>query len=149
MNLLYDTNILAYLVRQQKPKSLLQTINPNYQKVFVSIVTIGELKSISLQNNWGAQKLQLLNEVLDTTMIVEINESLTNTYAEVDAFSQCRNPSYKNSQFSTPRNRGKNDLWIASTAALLGLKLITADRDFDHLHQVFLEVGYIKSELLK
>ncbi len=149
MNLLYDTNILAYLVRQQKPNSLLQTINPNNQKVFVSIVTIGELKSIALQNSWGAQKLQLLNEVLDTMMIVEINESLANTYAEVDAFSQCRNPSYTDYSFVTSRNMGKNDLWIASTAALLGLKLITADKDFNHLNQVFLEVGYIKSELLK
>jgi len=34
---------------------------------------------------------------------------------------------------------GKNDLWIASTAALLGLKLITTDADFNHLHDVFIE----------
>jgi len=44
---------------------------------------------------------------------------------------------------------GKNDLWIASTAALLGLKLVTTDADFNHLHQVFMEVEYIKAELLK
>lgn len=35
---------------------------------------------------------------------------------------------------------GKNDLWIAATAALLGLKLVTTDHDFDHLHDVFFEV---------
>jgi len=35
------------------------------------------------------------------------------------------------------------------TAALLGLKLVTTDADFNHLHQVFMEVEYIKAELLK
>ncbi|WP_259071537.1 hypothetical protein HDF24_26015 [Mucilaginibacter sp. X4EP1] len=43
---------------------------------------------------------------------------------------------------------GKNDLWIASTAALLGLKLVTSDADFNHLHQIFMEVQFIKPELL-
>jgi tRNA(fMet)-specific endonuclease VapC len=44
---------------------------------------------------------------------------------------------------------GKNDLWIASTAALLGLKLITSDADFNHLHDVFIEVECLKPEQLK
>ncbi len=43
---------------------------------------------------------------------------------------------------------GKNDLWIASTAALLGLKLVTSDADFNHLHQIFIAVQFIKPELL-
>jgi tRNA(fMet)-specific endonuclease VapC len=38
---------------------------------------------------------------------------------------------------------GKNDLWIASLAALLNLKLVTTDADFDHLHNVFFEVRKI------
>jgi tRNA(fMet)-specific endonuclease VapC len=41
---------------------------------------------------------------------------------------------------------GKNDLWIASLAALLGLKLVTTDSDFDHLHKVFFEVRKINPE---
>ncbi|WP_162996638.1 type II toxin-antitoxin system VapC family toxin [Mucilaginibacter celer] len=41
---------------------------------------------------------------------------------------------------------GKNDLWIASTAALLGLTLVTTDKDFDHLHQIFMEVKRIAPE---
>jgi tRNA(fMet)-specific endonuclease VapC len=43
---------------------------------------------------------------------------------------------------------GKNDLWIASTAALLGLTLVTTDKDFDHLHLVFMEVKRITPETL-
>jgi len=41
---------------------------------------------------------------------------------------------------------GKNDLWIASLAALLSLKLVTTDADFDHLNDVFFEVGRIAPE---
>ncbi|HEY8929140.1 MAG TPA: PIN domain-containing protein [Mucilaginibacter sp.] len=92
---------------------------------------------------WGEQKWKVANFILDRVTILEVNESLINIYAEIDAFSQRRNPSYSNYPFGTPRNMGKNDLWIASTAALLGLKLVTADKDFNHLHNAFIEVQYV------
>jgi hypothetical protein len=38
---------------------------------------------------------------------------------------------------------GKNDLWIASLATPVGLKLVTTDSDFHHLHNVFFEVTKI------
>ncbi|WP_317163466.1 PIN domain-containing protein [Mucilaginibacter arboris] len=115
----------------------------------MSIVSVAELKSIALQNNWGIKRLQVIDVFLNKVNFVEINESLTNIYVEIDAYSQCRNPSYSNYPFLTSRNMGKNDLWIASTAALLGLKLVTTDADFNHLHRVFLEVQYINPKVLK
>ncbi len=51
MNLLLDTNILIYFAKYRAPQLLMQRINPNGQKVFVSIVSIAELKSIALKNN--------------------------------------------------------------------------------------------------
>ena len=39
---------------------------------------------------------------------------------------------------------GKNDLWIASLAAMLNLQLITTDNDFDHLNGVFFKVRKIR-----
>jgi len=44
---------------------------------------------------------------------------------------------------------GKNDLWIALTAALLGLTLITTDADFDHLNGSFFDVRKIDTIDLK
>jgi tRNA(fMet)-specific endonuclease VapC len=73
---------------------------------------------------------------------------LAQIYAEIDAFSQRKNPAFHNYPFTTPRNIGKNDLWIAATAALLGLKLVTTDTDFNHLHGVFIEIQHLKPELL-
>lgn len=148
MNLLLDTNILIYLAKDPTRKLLTKIINPDNQKIFVSIVSIAELKSIALQNNWGAKKWHVINNVLDETVIIELNENLVDTYAEIDAYSQCKNPSFTNYPFVTSRNMGKNDLWISSTAALLGLKLVTTDADFNHLHQVFIEVQHLKPDLL-
>jgi tRNA(fMet)-specific endonuclease VapC len=35
---------------------------------------------------------------------------------------------------------GKNDLWIAATASVLGAKLLITDADFEHLAGVFLDL---------
>jgi tRNA(fMet)-specific endonuclease VapC len=44
---------------------------------------------------------------------------------------------------------GKNDLWIAATASLLNLKLVTTDGDFDHLDSSFLSLHKVlPTELL-
>jgi tRNA(fMet)-specific endonuclease VapC len=138
MNLLFDTNILIHLAKDYSLK-LLERVNPNNDKVFISVATVAELKSISLQNGWGAKKMGLVDVLLDEMLVIEINENLIDTYAEIDAYSQCKNPSF-NDYTHTARNIGKNDLWIASTAALLGLMLVTTDADFDHLNKVFFEI---------
>jgi len=149
MNLLFDTNILLGLGKSERAKQILKLINPDDNKIFASIATMGELKSLLLQNNWGASRLQSLDHLLEDVVVVDINENMMGTYAEIDAFSQRRNPSYSDYPFPTPRNMGKNDLWIAATAALLGLKLVTTDADFNHLHNVFIEVNCIKPEVLR
>jgi tRNA(fMet)-specific endonuclease VapC len=38
------------------------------------------------------------------------------------------------------RNMGKNDLWIAATASVLDIPLMTTDNDFAHLDPVFLKL---------
>jgi tRNA(fMet)-specific endonuclease VapC len=147
MNLLLDTNVLLNLIKDLSGLSLKNIVNPNDKMIFVSVVSIAELKSITLQNNWGSKKLQAIEDILKQVSIIEVNESLINTYTEIDAYSQCRNPRYIDYPFLTPRNMGKNDLWIASTASMVGLKLVTSDGDFNHLHKTFIELQYIKPEL--
>lgn len=53
-------------------------------------------------------------------------------------FSQGRLPNKPLSM--SARNMGKNDLWIAATAHVLGAKLLTTDADFNHLNEVFLDL---------
>ncbi|MEO7213734.1 type II toxin-antitoxin system VapC family toxin [Mucilaginibacter sp.] len=148
MKFLFDTNILFHITKDQR-SNLLQKINPEGNKVFISIATIAELRSLSLQNNWNVRRLDIIDLLLEEIVVVDINENLIDTYAQIDAYSQCRNPSFTTFPHKTPRNMGKNDLWIASTAALLGLTLITTDSDFDHLNNVFFDVRKIKPVELK
>ncbi len=38
---------------------------------------------------------------------------------------------------------GKNDLWIAATASVLGARLLTTDNDFEHLKGKYLDLEVI------
>ncbi|MEM6767041.1 MAG: hypothetical protein AAF655_19040 [Bacteroidota bacterium] len=38
------------------------------------------------------------------------------------------------------RNMGKNDLWLAATANVLGAPLVSTDHDFDHLKETFIDL---------
>jgi tRNA(fMet)-specific endonuclease VapC len=77
---------------------------------------------------------------LDQINIIAVSQPYVDTYVEIDSYSQKVNSDFKSYPFARPRNMGKNDLWIASLAALLGLELVTTDADFDHLHNVFFPV---------
>jgi predicted nucleic acid-binding protein len=148
---LLDTNIvLAYLNRS----AISEFLNLQYQplssenRVCISAVTIGELKSISIQSNWGKKRIEDLNALLELFTIVDINISpLIQLYAEIDAFSQNKLPE-KHLGMSA-RNMGKNDLWIAATAPYMEANLLTTDKDFDHLHGQFVEVIWIDPNLYK
>ena len=62
-------------------------------------------------------------------------------YAEIDAFSQGKHPTLLLGM--SARSMGKNDLWIAATASVFSLTLITTDMDFNHLHDVFIDLQSI------
>jgi tRNA(fMet)-specific endonuclease VapC len=143
MNLLLDTNIILNIIRAKDFHAVQSFVNPGNSLLYISIVSAGEIKSLAIRNNWGTNRKNSLNNILELVDIIDVNELSVNTYAEIDAFSQRLNPSFEKYLFDTPRNMGKNDLWIASLATLLGLKLITTDADFDHLHSVFFEVQKI------
>lgn len=98
-----------------------------------------EIKSIARKANWGNSRIEKLENILDAVTVVEINQFYINAYVEIDTFSQRSNAAFSEYNFTTPRNMGKNDLWIASLGSLLGLQLVTTDADFDHLHEIFFE----------
>ena len=102
-------------------------------------MSVCEIRSIALRNNWGKKKQQQLEELLNQLVIADINaEDVIEKYAEIDAFSQGK---LKGKPLCTSsRNMGKNDLWIAATAAVTNARLLTTDADFEHLDGQYLEV---------
>ena len=143
MNLIFDTNILVYIVRAIDIDAVLRFLNPQNNSIYISVVSEAEVKSLALQNRWGINRQEVLNHFLNQVTILNVNQINVNIYAQIDAYSQLKNPDFLSYPFDTPRNMGKNDLWIASLAALLGLQLVTTDSDFDHLDRVFFDVRKI------
>jgi tRNA(fMet)-specific endonuclease VapC len=142
MDYLLDTNILIHLIRESP---LAQHIKSTYnlfaspQRLFISVVVEGELESLALQNHWGNSKVIELQHYLMTLHIVDIKvKSIIKRYAEIDAFSQGQLRARPLG--TSARNMGKNDLWIAATASVLGIPLMTTDNDFTHLDGVFLNL---------
>lgn len=94
----------------------------------ISIVTHGELKVLAERNEWGAEKRRVLDVALDNLVTVNIeSKALVEAYVQVER--ACRGV------IGGSRTLGQNDMWIASTALLCGLPLITTDKDFLPLHE--------------
>ena len=140
---LLDTGILVNYVRQSP---LYQTIEANEKLTeqdcipFISVVTMGEILSFGIQQNWGQAKLQSLKNLFSKLVVLDINsndEKLLETYAEIDFYSKNKLPTDKLGRSIT---MGKNDLWIASTAKVANATLLTIDGDFDHLNGKYITV---------
>ncbi len=142
MRFLLDTNILLHYIRKSKTAQETDALYApltDGNEPFISVVSVGELESIALQNKWGEKRMKLLADLLNEVLVADIYaRKIILAYAEIDAYSQNKLPNKPLPL--TARNMGKNDLWIAATASMLGATLLTTDNDFDHLDNVFLEV---------
>jgi len=146
MDYILDTNVLLTYIRKTKYSDQIdETFAPLSieNTSIISVVSVGEIKSLALQNKWGKKKLKTLEVLLSKFIVADINvDEIIDKYAEIDAFSQGKLKG-KPTKF-TSRNMGKNDLWIAATASVLKTKLLTTDKDFDHLDKSFIDLGLIK-----
>jgi len=118
---LLDTNVLVHYIRQNEfAKKIDQTYQPfvSPNTSILSVVSVGEIKALSLKRNWGRQKNQLLQTLVDSLFIADIHvTTIINAYATIDAFSQGK---LKDVPLSTSsRNMGKNDIWIAATCTCI------------------------------
>lgn len=144
---LLDTGVLLGYVRAADyAKYIEQTfeVTAPTNISYISIVTVGEIYSLAAQLHWGDKKKKVVESLLDDVHSIDINDQdILERYAEIDAFSQGRHLGKKLPDGMSSRNMGKNDLWIAATASVLDAKLLTTDKDFDHLNKEFLEIIYI------
>ena len=145
MNYLLDTNILLIYLRDNPTRNYIEeTYDPfgSGNTPVISVVTVGEIRSIAKRNHWGARRMNILNSFLKTMVIADIySEDVIDRYAEIDAYSQGKLVDQPLS--GSARNMGKNDLWIAATASVTGSMLLTTDHDFSHLSGKFLRLSMI------
>ena len=145
MTYLLDTNIIIHLIRDD---STWAVIDEKYQlfratnRPAISIVKIGELRSFALQRNWGGSKQRNLIQLFDNLLVIDINSpEIINKYAEIDSYSQ--NRLADKPMPTSARKMGKNDVWIAATASVLAIPLLSTDADFRHLHNVYLDLHHL------
>lgn len=138
-----DTSALLNLIRG---KELGRQIDEAYglrgaiYRQTISIVTHGELRALAERNNWGTPKADALSAALDQLITVNLDtQAIVNAYVRVA--NACRNAA------TGERKMGHNDMWIAATALLSGLPLITTDKDFNHLHPGLITVCWVNPAL--
>jgi tRNA(fMet)-specific endonuclease VapC len=114
--------------------------------VFTSVICRGELLALAEKRGWGTKTRESLVEVLNRFPTVDLNKDpILNHYAELDTWTHGK-PVVDPLRPVPPKpavSMKQNDLWIAATAVATGAKLITTDKDFDHLDGIWLERIYV------
>jgi tRNA(fMet)-specific endonuclease VapC len=145
MTYILDTNVLVHTLRNsdtfQRIETQLDPYGANHETL-ISTVSIGELYSLAKRNRWGTNLLEKVKLLLETIAPIPVDgDDLMEAYSDIDAFSQGKHPVLALGRSAV--NMGKNDLWIAATATVFQATLLTTDKDFNHLHNVFFNVEYI------
>ena len=141
MKYLWDTNILLNRIRKSSHYYKWNDkfhFKENGNEVLLSVINLGEIESIALQRSWGVERMLFLKQILKEVQIINLNDEVIQTYAQIDAFSQNKLPELPLN--NSARNMGKNDIWLAATAHVHNLKFVTTDKDFDHLKGVFIDL---------
>jgi tRNA(fMet)-specific endonuclease VapC len=143
LRIIYDTNILLQILRDGQSSTKLHNIfDLSDAEESICLVTLAEIRSLSIQFRWGANRRAKMEELLFRLVILDINvPEIVDRYVEIDCYSKGKHLT-KTSNFSSIK-MGKNDLWIAATASVYGCKLLTMDLDFGHLRNEFVDVVYI------
>lgn len=148
MNYLLDTNIILIYSRDSglfNAIELKYKLFNNNNKLAVSVVTLGELDALIKKSGIGLRRQQKIEKMLSEAIMIDINDtSIIQCYGDIDTFSQGK-LNTKKSKFSA-RNMGKNDIWIAATASVYDLTLVTTDKDFSHLAGEYINLEYIDIE---
>lgn len=146
---LLDTNILLGLAREAEwARRVYHRFNLGDRDVivFTSATCIGEILAIAERNGWGLKKRNKLDSMLRGFPHLGIKDpDILRAYALIDAWSrgkQVRAPG----GISPPKSAvtmGKNDLWIAATAHVIGAVLLSTDGDFEHLDGVWFPYEHV------
>lgn len=146
-----DTNILLHLLRNSRVVPRIQQAFSAHgigDTILLSIVSVGEIESIALQRNYGMKKQTRLKQLLQEFLVIPIKSlDLVEKYAEIDAYSQGNLADNPLPDGMSARNMGKNDLWIAATAAISNSVLFSTDKDLNHLDGQFLQFVHINQTI--
>lgn len=133
---LLDTNVVIFLSRGGPIGRAIDArfqLRGRAERPLVSVITLGEALAFGRRRSWQAPAMATLNSLLREFVVVDIGRrAVLERYAEIDSFLK-----------GTGRTVGDNDTWIAACASVAEATLLTTDRDFDPLHETYLERVWI------
>lgn len=120
---LLDTNVVLHATRKDSPVSV--AVDAQFglrQSPFrpaVSEVTVAELLAFSQSLKWGEKRKQLLDETIEQLLVIPISRrEIHQHWAELYSHARSKGLAIQSDH---------NDVWIAATAHVAGLKLISTD----------------------
>jgi predicted nucleic acid-binding protein len=118
---LLDTNVVLITTRQGNPAA--EVIAQQFQlrassfRPAICEVSVGEL--LAFAHSWGAARRKLLDTVIDELLLLPIAPRAVHTeWAKLRSYSKSH---------GLPIQHDHNDLWIAATANVAGMTVITSD----------------------
>ena len=118
---LLDTNIVLHATRANSPVSA--AIDAQFQlrdspfRPTICEVTVAELWAFA--QSWGEKRKELLRRTIDDLLVVPIGDSrIHHRYAELYSFARSTGIAIQHDH---------NDVWIAATSHVTGLKLLSTD----------------------
>lgn len=119
---LLDTNVVLHATRQASPFSA--AVDAQFQlrqspfRPAICEVTVGELRAFA--QAWGDRRKALLNRVISQLLVLPIaRPAIYQRWAELYSHAKSRGLAIQNDH---------NDIWIAATAHVAGLPLLSSDK---------------------
>ena len=145
---LLDTKMLLGFVRSA-PWALRTREEHNLsdpaRMVCTSIVCKGEMFALAEKFGWGSNKRTQLQRVLSRIPTLNLDDDVVKAYALMDAWTH--GTSVDSPDDASPPQpavpMSQNDLWIAATAHVHSVALVSTDGDFDHLDDTWLQLIYV------
>ena len=120
---LLDTNIVLHATRENSPVSA--AVDTQFQlrtspfRPTICEVTVAELWAFA--QSWGERRKDRLMQTIGELLVVPISDSrIHHRWAELYSFTRSKGMAIQNDH---------NDIWIAASAHVTGLKLLSTDRN--------------------
>lgn len=147
---LLDTGILLGLARKAPwARQALERLPLNDQETaaVTSVICQGEILALAEKFGWGEKKRWWLENVLNRLPVLDINRnSILSAYARIDSWTH-GNPVRSAGAILPPPIPAvpmkQNDLWIAATAHVTDAALVSTDKDFNHLANVWISFIHV------
>lgn len=130
MAYLLDTSVVLHATRRDSKVS--QTIDARFSlsasrfKPALCEVSIGELYAFTQSQRWGEPRKALLQKQIDSALVIPISyPGIHVRWAEMSSALRAAGESV-----------GQNDIWIAATAVVANLTLLSTDKDFLRVRRV-------------